>query len=281
MVGLSRSSYYYPARPRDDTALTEALKQAATKRRRWGYRRLMIVLRRQGFADNHKRIHRVYRQAGLQVPQRRRKRAAKWRGGQPPLPDRPHGRWSMDFIHDATMRGQRLRALNIVDDYTRQCLHIEVDTSLGGRRVCRVLDQLLALHGKPACVLMDNGPEFTSRALDQWAYEHDVKLQFIEPGKPMQNGFVESFNGRLRDECLNEHWFEDVAQARRIIEDWRVDYNTRRPHSALGYRTPEEFAAGEGGEIVIGAHPLGGAGSGASTSPACPLTQGAPTPGLS
>jgi len=202
----------------------------------------MTVLRREGFTDNHKRVYRIYREEGLQVSQRKRKRTAKWRGEKPSAPDRINARWSMDFVHDATARGQKLRMLNIIDDCTRRCLRIEVDTSLSGERVARTLDQVVELHGKPQALLMDNGPEFTGKRLDEWAYRNNIRLQFIEPGKPSQNGFVESFNGTLRNECLNENWFGSVAEARKIIETWRRKYNEVRPHSSLGYLTPEEYA---------------------------------------
>lgn len=146
----------------------------------------------------------------------------------------------MDFVHDVTAEGRKLRALNVVDDCTRECLWIEEDTSLGGERVTRVLDCLVDLRGKLDRLVMDNGPEFTSHKLDQWAYESGVLLDIIEPGKPQQNGYVESFNGKFRDECLNEHWFSDIAEAQQIIEEWRVDYNEQRPHSSLDYLAPAE-----------------------------------------
>jgi putative transposase len=242
LVDLARSSYYYKAKDRGDGPLREALKKAAAKRRRWGYRRLTVVLRRAGWTDNHKRIYRVYREAGLQVPKRRKRKTAKWRGEKPVAPQRMNQRWSMDFVHDATAGGRKIRLFNVVDDFTRECLRIEVDTSLSGQRVARVLNQLLELRGKPQALLSDNGPEFTGKALDQWAYDNGVQLQFIEPGKPMQNPYVESFNGKLRDECLNEHWFLNLDEARSIAENWRIDYNRIRPHSALNYMTPAEFA---------------------------------------
>ena len=237
-----RSTFYYRAKKRDDGPLLAALQDAAARRRRWGYRRLLVVLRRAGWADNHKRVYRLYRQAHLQVPKRRKRKTAKWRGEKPMAPRRINERWSMDFMHDATAAGRKIRLLNVVDDFTRECLRIEVDTSLSGHRVTRVLDQLMELRGKPHSLLMDNGPEFTGKALDQWAYANGVRLQFIEPGKPMQNPYVESFNGKLRDECLNEHWFLDPPEARTITEQWRIDYNDVRPHSALNNLTPAEFA---------------------------------------
>ena len=255
LVELSRSSYYYCEKGKDDAPLREALREVAEKRRRWGYRRLVILLRRKGFKDNHKRIYRVYQEEGLQVRRRKRKKTGKWRGEQPALPERPNERWSMDFVHDSVGEGRKLRMLNVVDDYTRECLWIEVDSGLSGARVCRVLDWLMFTRGKPKTILMDNGPEFTGKALDKWAYENQIGLQFIEPGKPMQNAYVESFNGKLRDECLNEHWFWNLAEAREVIEAWRMDYNETRPHSSLGNLTPSEYA-----EKFFGANPLGGSG---------------------
>ena len=240
---INRSTYYYKAKARNDEGLTAALKKVAWERRRWGYRRLTLLLRRAGWPDNHKRIHRVYKATGLQVQQRKRRKVARWRGAQLATPRRANERWSMDFVHDSTARQQRLRVLNIVDDCTRECLCCEVDTSLPGERVTRVLDRIVAWRGLPQNLLTDNGPEFTGTALDQWAHRHGVTLQFIAAGKPMQNAYIESFNGKFRDECLNEHWFINVPHARAIIERWRQDYNTERPHSSLQYQTPAAFAA--------------------------------------
>ena len=241
LMQLQRSSYYYAAQVRNDELLRAALKEAAGRHRRWGYRFLMTVLKREGFTDNHKRVYRIYREEGLQVTQRKRKRTAKWRGERPQPPEWINSRWSMDFVHDSTARGQKLRMLTILDDCTRRCLRIEVDTSLSGERVARTLDQLIELHGRPEALLMDNGPEFTGKRLDEWAYTNGIPLQFIEPGKPMQNGYVESFNGTLRNECLNENWFANLSEARQIIENWRKSYNGIRPHSALKYMTPKEY----------------------------------------
>lgn len=242
LMQIQMSSYYYRHRPRPDEALRAALKEAAAKRRRWGYRMLAVLMERQGFKDNIKRIYRVYREEKLQVKIRRRRKTARWRGDKPLPATRPNERWSMDFMSDQLANGRTIRVFNVVDDFTRQCLAMEVDTSLGGGRVTRVLDRLVARHGHPQRIVMDNGPEFTGKALDRWAYEHRVDLAFIEPGKPVQNAFVESFNGTRRDECLNENWFLSLADARAIIENWRIDYNEQRPHSSLGRRTPSEFA---------------------------------------
>lgn len=192
---------------------------------------------------NHKRVYRLYKEEGLSVRRRGRKRVAREARLPLPAPVGPNELWSLDFVSDALAWGRRIRLLCVIDAFTRESLAIEVDTSLPGVRVAQVLDRLIAERGaKPEEITLDNGPELTSRALDQWAYERGVRLRFIEPGRPVQNAFIESFNGRLRDECLNEHWFLTLAHAREIIEEWRTDYNQRRPHSALGNLTPLEFA---------------------------------------
>ena len=215
--------------------------ELAAERPRYGCPRIHMLLRREGFGLNHKLTHRIYCEERLQVRKRRRKRVAAAPREAIPTPDMPHVRWSMDFVSDTLADGRSLRTLNVVDDCTRTCVAIEVDVSLPGERVCRTLDRAAARYGWPGTIVMDNGPEFTGKALDQWAYERGVKLHFIHPGKPVQNAFAESFNGRFRDECLNENWFTGLGHARRVIADWREDYNTRRPHSSLGGMTPEEY----------------------------------------
>jgi len=243
-MNIGRSSYYYRGRPRDDGPLREALRQAAQQRRRYGYRRLTWLLRRQGWTDNHKRIERIYREEGLQVRRRGRKRLTRVARRPLERPTAINQRWSMDFMADSLADGRRIRFLNLVDDYSRECLQIEVDTSLPGARVVRTLEQVRQERGgPPRQVVIDNGPELTGQALDQWAYSQGVELVFIEPGKPQQNAFIESFNGKFRDECLNEHWFLSVADARSITARYRWEYNHDRPHSALGNLTPKEFAA--------------------------------------
>jgi putative transposase len=247
LAGLNLSTWQYRARRPQPSALRERLKELAGQRRRFGYRRLHALLRREGWRVNHKAVHRIYLEEGLQVRQRRRKRLARV-GRQPMLvPQAPNQRWSMDFQHDLLATGQRFRSLNIVDDFSRECPAIEVDTSLPGARVVRVLERLAKTRGLPKEIIVDNGPEMIGKALDQWAWRYGVRLHFIDLGKPSQNAFIESFNGRFRDECLNENWFLDIHDARRIIEAWRIDYNSSRPHSALGYATPEEFAASHQG----------------------------------
>jgi len=242
LIGLHRSSCYYQARARDDRALRAALRRKAAERRRFGYRRLLVLLQREGWRANHKRVWRVYQAERLQVRRRTRKQTAKWRGEKPAVAQRRNQRWSIDFMSDQLANGRRIRLLNVVDDYTRECLAVEVDTSLGGDRVARVLDRISQLHGLPERLVSDNGPEFCSRALDAWAYQRGVQQQFIEPGKPVQNAYVESFNGKFRDECLNEHWFLGLDHVRQVVEAWRCDYNQYRPHSSLGNQTPQEFA---------------------------------------
>lgn len=191
---------------------------------------------------NHKRVYRLYRDEGLSVRRRGRKRVAREVRLPLPAPIGPNELWSLDFVSDALAWGRRIRLLCVIDAFTRESLAIEVDTSLSGQRVACVLDRVIAERDQaPVEIVLDNGPELTSKALDQWAYERGVHLRFIEPGKPVQNAFVESFNGRLRDECLNEHWFLTLADARRLIEDWRMDYNRTRPHSSLGNLTPLEY----------------------------------------
>jgi putative transposase len=241
LIGISESTIRYVSTRDGCEALRSRLRTLAEQRTRWGYRRLHVLLRREGVEANHKRVYRLYREEGLAVRRRRRKRV--WSGVRVPLQEasRPNERWSMDFMADGLGNGRVFRTLNVVDDFTRECLAIEVDTSLGGERVCRVLDRICEESGPPAVLVMDNGPEFTGHALDRWAYERGVKLHFIQPGKPVQNAYVESFNGHFRDECLNEHWFTSLNDARREIEVWRNDYNCVRPHSSLGDLTPDEY----------------------------------------
>ena len=218
------------------------LQAHAAVRARFGYRRLHILLEREGVRVNHKRVHRIYQAAGLQVRRRRRKRLTRADRVPLPIATQRLERWSMDFTTDTLADGRNFRTLNIVDDFTRECVAIEVDRSLPGLRVTRVLDRLHAAVGLPQTIVVDNGPEFAGRTLDAWAYAHGVTLRFIRPGKPIENAYVESFNGKFRDECLNEHWFLSVAEAKAVIEAWRVDYNLVRPHSALGGQTPHQFA---------------------------------------
>lgn len=243
-LGFNRASHQYESCRVQPAGLVERLRHHAQARPRFGYRRLHTLLRREGHAVNHKRVHRLYREEGLFVRRRRRKKlvgAAKRVLLEPPT--RANQRWSMDFTLDALVNGRAMRTLNVVDDFSRECVAIEVDTSISGVRVARVLDAAIAARGeKPELIVMDNGPEFTSKALDAWSYRSGVKLHFIRPGKPVENAYIESFNGRFRDECLNMHLFLDLADARATTSAWRQDYNDVRPHSSLGGLAPAEFA---------------------------------------
>jgi len=243
LVGMKRSSCRYDARREELRGLRGRRRALAQERRRFGYRRLTVLLRWEGWTVNHKRVYRLYCEEGLAVRRRKRKRIGAVERQPLTIPIRPNQRWSMDFVSDALTDGRKFRSLNIVDDYNRECLAAEVDTSLPGARVIRVLERLGELRGLPEVLVTDNGPEFAGQALDAWAYPRGVRLHFIDPGKPVQNAFIESFNGKMRDECLNEHWFGTLVEARQTIEAWRRDYNEVRPHSSLGNRTPIEFTA--------------------------------------
>ena len=222
-----------------DAEVRERLRSLAGERRRFGYRRLGILLEREGVSLNKKKLFRLYREEGLAVRRRRgRKRATGMRTPMS-VPDGPNQRWSLDFVADALSWGRRFRILCIVDDFTREALALVVDTSIGGRRMARELDALIARRGKPALIVSDNGTEMTSRAMLEWANRTGVGWHYIDPGKPQQNGFVESFNGKFRDECLNEEVFTNLAEARAVISRWRHDYNHVRPHSAHGGLAPE------------------------------------------
>ena len=241
LIGSHRSTVRYQGTSRpNDTELRGWLRSMATERPRFGYRRLHALLQREGWQVNHKRVHRVYRGEGLMIKRRTRKRIAERRGPFPTITQMPDDCWSLDFMSDALATGRRFRTLGIIDTCTREALAIEVDTSLPGARVVRVLDQLITKRGRPMEFVLDNGPELISRVLDQWAAEQGIRLGFIEPGKPVQNAVMESFNGRFRVECLNSHWFTSLADARQIIEAWRQAYNQVRPHSSLNYATPQE-----------------------------------------
>lgn len=211
-----------------------------------------VLLRREGIIINHKKTERIYREAGLTLAKRRRfrKRTGMQREILQPA-TRMNERWSMDFVADTLTNGRRLKALTIVDDYTRESPGIEVDTSINGVRVTYVLDRIAVFRGYPKMLVVDNGPEFSGKALDEWAYRHGVRLHFIEPGKPIENCYIESFNGKFRDECLSEHWFMNIPHAKDVIEEWRIDYNDVRPHSSLKDLTPSEFARNHQEEMAL------------------------------
>jgi putative transposase len=243
LLGLARSTHRYRTRKSErDRHLRTRLKELAAKRMRFGYRRLTALLVREGVPVNHKRVYRLYREEGLAMRIRPRRRM-RWTGTvTSPAASRPNQRWSIDFVSDCVSTGKVIRMLTIVDDYTRECPAIEMDTSLGGLRVRRVLDRIAGERGLPEAIVLDNGPEFRGRALAAWSEQRGVRLEFIQPGKPTQNAYAESFNGRLRDECLNAHWFTSLKDARQKVESWRQDYNQQRPHSSLNYLPPAEFA---------------------------------------
>jgi putative transposase len=241
---LAVSSYRYQTR-RSDEPLRSKLVELAREKPRFGYRRLHVLLRRSGEAISHKRVHRLYREAGLSL--RRKKRKHCVREGQPlQVCTAANQEWALDFAHDAVACGRAIRVLSVVDAYTRECLVLEVDTSFASRRVTRVLEAIIAERGHPQKIRCDNSPELTSRHFLAWCIERKIELIHIQPGRPMQNGRVESFNGKLRDECLRGSWFANLFEARRKIASWQREYNEERPHSSLKYRTPEEFAHEEG-----------------------------------
>ena len=237
---MERSSYRYEPRPDRNAELREALTALARQKPRYGYRRLHALLRRRGQEVNVKRVYRLYVEERLMVRRKKRKRLVREHPAEPRLTG-PNQEWAMDFIVDGLATGRMVRILSVVDAYTRECLALEADTSLGSGRVTRVLEQLIDEHGRPEAVRSDNGPEFTSRRMLAWAEDWKVGLVNIEPGKPMQNGHVESFHGRLRDEFLNVNWFRTLNDVREKLADWQREYNTERPHSSLDYRTPWEF----------------------------------------
>nr|WP_321284655.1 IS3 family transposase [uncultured Vibrio sp.] len=244
LVGIQRASMrYQPQSNREDDKLQARIKELALERRRFGYRRIHRLLRREGFDVNHKRVYRLYCELGLMVSKRRRRKSQYVEREPLLLPSVPNHTWSMDFVMDALSNGRRIKCLTIVDDYTKECLDIPVATGISGDEVVMTLESIAAFRGYPEAIRTDQGPEFTGKALDQWAYQHGVILKLIQAGKPTQNAYIESFNGKFRDECLNEHWFRDLSHARDLISLWRMDYNENRPHSALGYLTPSEFAA--------------------------------------
>ena len=240
LLGVDRASYRYEPRPDRNAELREELVKLARQKPRYGYRRLHAVLERRGQAVNVKRVYRLYAEEKLAVRRRRRKRLVRERVAEPRL-IRANQEWAMDFIVDGLANGRMIRILSVVDAFTRECLALEADTSLGSGRVTRVLDRLIEERGLPENVRSDNGPEFTSRRILGWAEERKINLVHIQPGRPMQNGHVESFHGRLRDECLNVSWFRTLNDVRRTLDNYRQEYNCERPHSSLAYRTPAEF----------------------------------------
>ena len=241
LIGIQRSTYHYRGKTRNDAALREHLRTLAQKHRRRGCPHLHRILRREKMVINHKRTERLYREEHLSIRCKKRKKTVAALRVEIPDALRPNQHWAMDFMSDALFNGRKIRLLTLIDEYTRECLAIEVDTSINGVRVTNVLTRIAMRRGLPEIIKVDNGPEFIGKALDAWAYQREVHLQFSRPGKPVDNRFIESFNGRLREECLNDNWFMSLQSARDIVETWRLDYNTSRPHSSLNDLTPEEF----------------------------------------
>ena len=245
LVGLSRSTYYYQSQARDQTALRLRIRDIAAARVRYGYRRVHIMLQREGWQVNHKRVYRLYRAQGLELRLkiRKKKRAAAPRGVTPAAAA-PNDRWSMDFVSDRLADGRAFRVLALVDNVSRVSPVLAARSSWSGQQVTELLDQAIQRYGRPQMLQVDNGPEFAGKALDAWAYRRGVQLCFSRPGKPTDNAYCESFNGKLRAEFLDAHWFLDLSEAQQGLEEWRKEYNEVRPHSSLGDRTPAEFLAG-------------------------------------
>jgi putative transposase len=243
LVGLHPKTYRYASKRTGDEELRARLRELASQRRRFGYRRLGLMLKRQGIKLSPKKLYRLYKEERLTVRKRGGRKRALGTRAPMAVPQDQNLRWSLDFVIDTMVSGRRFRILTVVDDFTRECLGLVADTSLTAPRVVRELDRIVETRGCPRMIVSDNGTEFTSNAILAWQQERDVEWHYIAPGKPMQNGFIESFNGRLRDECLNEHLFSNLSEARQIIEAWRIDYNTNRPHTSLNGLTPTEFAA--------------------------------------
>jgi len=241
-TGFPRATMRYTSRAKDATALRVRIRDLAEARRRFGYRRIHVLLRREGWRVNHKRTYRLYRLEGLGVRTARRRKRPSHVRVVPPAATMPNERWSIDFVQDRLEDGRKFRAFTVVDNFTRECPLLEVDFVLTGAKVVAALERLEGRRPLPKVITLDNGTEFVSQRFDAWAYYRRVQLDFIRPGKPTENAYIESFNGRLRDECLNAHVFISLADAREKLEAWRVDYNMHRPHSSIGNLTPIEFS---------------------------------------
>ncbi len=242
VIPIARATHRYRSQARDQSPLRIRLRDLALGRVRYGYRRLHVLLQREGWRVNHKRVYRLYRLEGLSLRLKTRKKRVSGLRGPKPVATRPNECWSMDFMADRLVDGRRFRVLTLVDNVSRVSPAIVADGSLTGERVVAALEQLAAAGQRPAMLSIDNGPEFVSKALDAWAHHNGVRLEFSRPGKPTDNAFIEAFNSRFRDECLNQHWFESLEEAQATLKAWRVDYNTGRPHGALGQRTPAAFS---------------------------------------
>lgn len=241
VMGVSRSSFRYTPEPRMDKEIISRMKELAQKKPRYGVRRLHVLLKKEGLVINHKRTERLYQQEGLALRTKRKKKIPLTLRTPLAVPTRSNDQWALDFVHDRTATGRTFRCLSILDIYARECPVIHVDTSIPAKAVTEVLSRLIETRGKPQSLIVDNGPEFTAKAFLTWAEKHQIRIIHINPGKPMENGFIESFQGKFRDECLNLHWFTSLIDAREKIETWRKEYNTERPHSSLDDLAPHEF----------------------------------------
>lgn len=245
LVRLSRSSFRYLPRPRkDEEKLTEQIRELAWKHSAYGYRRIAVLLLREGSQVNVKRVHRIWKREGLQVSRRKPRKRRMGPNGEVTLrPEHPNQVWTYDFLEDRTEDGKKLRILTVLDEYTRECLNITVDTSITADKVIGILDWLFLTRGVPEHLRSDNGPEFVARAVQGWLNEKGCGTIYITPGSPWENPYIESFHDKLREECLNQYLFISVGEAQEIVEAWREEYNLYRPHSSLGYLTPAEYAA--------------------------------------
>lgn len=255
LLGLDRNTKRYLNRAISDEKLRKRLRELARRRIRYGYRQLYRMLRNEGFLVNHKRVYRLYREEGLGLKQRKRKKIRYIRSGKALLCSKVNEHWSLDFVSDSLANGNKIRAINVLDNYSRECLAIKVDTSLPSLRVIRILEEIIKSRGKPELIICDNGPEFRSKHFQSWCEKKEIYLHYIEPGRPMQNGFIESFNGKFRNECLDTQLFISLTEAREEIEHWRKDYNEHRPHSSLGGLPPAIY--GQNSSIRFSDSPMG------------------------
>lgn len=258
MIAADRSSIRYRSSRPDDADLRARLRELADQRRRFGYRRLHVLLRQEGYIVNRKRTQRLYREEGLTVRRRKSRRRVAVARTPIPLATVPNSRWSVDFVHDQLANGRRFRVLNVIDDVTKECLAAVPDTSISGKRVVREMRAIIDRCGRPGVIVSDNGTEFTSTAVLGFTQELKLDWRYIAPGKPTQNAMAESFQGRMRDECLNEHLFFSMSHVRAVIAAWRIDFNTARPHSSLGYMTPAAYAASLKPQWPSTPHPIDG-----------------------
>lgn len=242
IVGISRTSMAYQSRKVDDTELIERIKEIRAKKPRWGYRRVCAKLRREGFGINHKRAHRIWKEYGFTLAPQKKRRKIRTGQSVPMCALRPNQVWTYDFMFDTDWKGNKIKVLTLIDEFTREALALIPARSIRASKLKGILAHLFAVRGIPEAIRSDNGPEFVAFELTEWLEEQGARTIHIQPGKPWQNSFAESFNNRVRDECLNLHDFWSIEHARVILESWRCEFNAEHPHSSLGYLTPNEFA---------------------------------------